>query len=457
VTSQIWSEPAPATRTRGIEIAAFAFSVFIFLTYSEIWVSPLIGDKVDEASSALVRNLYFPAYFAGLFLLALRPGESLMGMARQPFLLALLAIAGASTLWSVAPDQTFRREVALVFTTLSGVIIGVRWRWPTLVEAIATAFAVLAILSLFAGLALPDVGRMEDIFPGAWRGFWPEKNTFGGMMVFALLAFAAAALLRPRRAPLWWSMAALAVLLILLSTSKTSLVALGLGVAALGFVLLVRRGGAISVVAVYAGVIGAAGLAAAIMLAPDVFLALLGKDATLTGRTKIWEAILRLIHQRPWLGYGYAAVWSDTSGQGPLAWIVKQAGYKPDHAHNGWLEQWLGMGLLGLAAWALCFLTAFIQSLWSVFSRRGALFAFPIMVVYALMILSESIALAYNDLRWVLFVIVAARLSTPEREPGLDDIRIERRAIEPQGQIAQPQRGAFSEPQRSKHWPPDPL
>ncbi len=429
MTSQAWAAAAPQARPRGLDMAAFAVSVLMVLTYSQAWVTPLIGDSVDEQSSSLVRNLYFPAYTGGLFLIALRPWDNLVGLMRQPFLVALLLIAGASTYWSVAPDQTLRREVALVFTTLGGVALAARWRWATLIEIIATAFAILAVISLVAGVFLPDVGRMKELFPGAWRGLWAEKNTFAGMMVFAFLAFASAARFRPARALLWWGMAALAVLLILMSTSKTSLVALVLGVAAFGFVLLIRRGGAVAVIAIYLAVVGVGALTAGIIFAPDLFLGLLGKDATLTGRTKIWSAVLRLIGEQPWRGYGYAAVWSDDSGHGPLAWIVKQAGYKPEHSHNGWLEQWLGMGYVGLGAWALCWLTTLIQSLWAVFTRRGALFAFPLMVVYSLMILTESIAVAYNDLRWMLFVIVASRLALPDRD--LDHIRVEAGPIEP--------------------------
>ena len=43
--------------------------------------------------------------------------------------------------------------------------------------------------------------------------------------------------------------------------------------------------------------------------------------------------------------------------------------------------------------------------------------------VYSLMILTESIAVTYNDLRWVLFVIVATRLALPEREPERDSFK----------------------------------
>jgi O-antigen ligase len=298
---------------------------------------------------------------------------------------------------------------------------------------------------------------MQDLFPGAWRGLWAEKNTFAGMMVFAFLAFAAAARFRPQRAWLWWAMAALAIFLIVMSTSKTSLVALVLGMGAFGFVLVARTGGPITVIAVYFAVLGAAGLGAAIALDPDVFLNLLGKDATLTGRTKIWAAVIQLIHERPLLGYGYAAAWSDDGPRGVLNRIVKLAGYKPEHSHNGWLEQWLGMGLVGLTAWTLLWLSTLVQSVWSVFTRRGALFAFPFFVVYSLMILTESIAVVYNDLRWVLFVIVATRLAVPERAPASNHVRIEPRAIEPQGEVAQPQGQAFGEAQRAKHRTPQAL
>jgi exopolysaccharide production protein ExoQ len=232
-----------------------------------------------------------------------------------------------------------------------------------------------------------------------------------------VLIFISAGLLNRRRAALWWPMAGLDLALLLLSQSKTSLVALVLGCAVLGFVLLARRGGAIAVLAIYAAVVGLSGLAAGIYFAPDVFFALLGKDATLTGRTKIWAAIARLIQERPWTGYGYAAVWTDTSGWGPINWIVKWAGFRPQHAHNSWLEQWLGLGVFGLAAWALYYLTTLFRAIWAVFATRGAILALPFLVVFTLMSLTESVAVIYNDLRWVIFVMLSIRLAAPEPAP----------------------------------------
>jgi exopolysaccharide production protein ExoQ len=273
---------------------------------------------------------------------------------------------------------------------------------------------VLAIASLLAGVFLPSIGRMSNTFPGSWRGLWLEKNIFGDEMSLALLLFAAAGTLRPQRRRLWYGLAVIAFGLIFASTSKTSLVAVTLGFAVFCLVLVVRRGGTLAVMASYGAVVALMALGATVLLAPDILLNLLGKDATLTGRTKIWAAVMRQIQERPVLGYGYGAVWNDDSGWGPLAWIIKQAGFRPDHAHNSWLEQWLGMGLWGLTAWALYYLMTMVRAIAAMFRSNGALVALPFLVVYTLTTLTESVAVSYNDLRWVIFVAISVRLALPE-------------------------------------------
>jgi O-antigen ligase len=399
-------------RRSALEIAAFAVSVLMVLIYAQPW-GAFLPDQTSDAGSNLARIAFFPMYALGVGLIGLRPWPALRGLAGQPFLILLLCVAAASSIWSVAPDETHRRVVAIIFSSLCAVALGARWRWPQLSEVFAAAFAILSVGSLLLGLLAPTVGRMTDLFPGAWRGFWVEKNVFGELMAFGFLVFAAAGLLNRRRALLWWPFAALDLALLLLSTSKTSLAALALGVAALGFVGLARKGGVAAIAATYAAVVALAALAGVLILAPDTLFALLGKDATLTGRTKVWAAVWRLIGKRPWLGYGYAAVWRDDTGWGPLAWIVKWAGFKPDHAHNSWLEQWLGMGLAGLGAWALYYLATLARAVWAAFTDDGALLALPILVVFTLMSLTESVAVVYNDLRWLVFVALSIRLALP--------------------------------------------
>jgi O-antigen ligase len=405
----------PATRTGFKNRAAFGASVLIALAFTQGWVMPLTGPNGDAEASTLIRSLYFPVYAVASVLVAARLRETVFVAARTPLLWALIALVFVSTLWSIDPSVTVRRGIALSFTTLAGVGLAARYDWPKLTEVFAAALAITAVACFAFGILAPSYGRMTELFPGAWRGVWYEKNALGDNMTIACIVFAAAALLNPKRAWLWIGMEGLALTLILLSTSKTSLVSLVIGMTALGFVLLARRGPAQGVIVTFVGVtlLGALGLT--LYFASDVFFALLGKDATLTGRTKLWAGVLNQIHAHPWSGFGYAAVWNDASIWGPLAWISKQAKFTATHSHNSWLEVWLGLGYVGVALWALLFLQTWVRSTVAVYRSPAGYFTLPFLAVYSLMTFTESVALVYNDFIWVMFVAVAAKLATPSR------------------------------------------
>ncbi len=384
------------------------------LVYTQAWMMAVQGDKAGTADSPLVRAMYFPAYGCAMLLLALDPGRNLKAWLRQPLLILILWIAGASVLWSVAPDQTVRRAIALTLTTLSGVVMAARWRWAGLAEVMAASTALLAVASLIAALAVPSFGVMHELFPGAWRGLWVEKNALGNMMTTGAMACAAAAILEPRRARLWWPAAALCLFLVLMSTSKTSLVSCLLGGCGLVLVALVRRGPVGRLVGAYGVVLAALLVGGLLLVGSNVVLAALGKDATLTGRTQIWSAVMRRIQERPWLGYGYGAMWTDPSPWTPLAWIIKQAGFRPYHAHNSWLEQWLGLGVVGLTAWALYFAEVWTRAVIALYRSAGAYLAIPFLLVYSMTTLTESIAITFNDSRWLFFVAIAVKLALPD-------------------------------------------
>jgi exopolysaccharide production protein ExoQ len=401
-----------------VEPAAFAAGVFLILTYSQGWVSPMTGGVVQSPEAPIIRTLYLPAYALAVALLALNPLQSAVGLMRQPMLLLVTAIAWASLIWSVAPDQTSRRVLALVFTTLSGVVLAARYDWPKLAEVMATAFAILAAASLFTCLFVPAVGRMQELFPGAWRGLWEEKNALGDNMALGAAICASAALLNPRRR-LWWGAALLCAMLVVMSTSKTSLVALTLAAAGLALVWIVRRGPVTGIAATWVALVGIGLIASVALFASSILFDLLGKDATLTGRTQIWGAVMRRIEERPWQGYGYGAIWDETDQWGPLAWIIHDVGFRPHHAHNSWLEQWLSLGLPGLIAWAGFYVQTLVANIFALYRRTGAYLALPYFVIYSLTTLTESIAVVYNDMRWVIFVALAVRLALPDSQAAI--------------------------------------
>lgn len=402
------------------QIAVFCASVVMLLLYSGGWAMPLFGENADQSAGAFMRVAYLPAYAVGFLLIVLNPRNMIRATLRQPLLVLLMVIVAASTFWSVAPDVTTRRAFAVTCTTLGGLALAARYTWAELSEVVAATFAVLIVASFAVCLAVPSIGVMTELFPGAWRGLWMEKNALGGLMALGFCLLGAAALLNPSRARLWWPFAVLALVLVLMSTSKTSLASLLVGASALAFVAIVQRGPAAGAAITWAGVTGVVLLVGFLLVASDVFFALLGKDATLTGRTKIWSAVMTQIELKPWIGYGYAAVWDNPSGWGPFAWISKEAGFKAHHAHNSWIEQWLGMGILGLSVWGLFYLQTAALALIAVFRDRGAFLVFPFLIVYSLVSLTESIAVVYNDFRWALFVTFAAKLAFSDRQQARD-------------------------------------
>ena len=113
-------------------------------------------------------------------------------MVRQPFLVALMLIVALSLFWSVSPDQTQRRVFAVAFTTLGGVVLAAKFSWPALAEVLAVTLAILAVFCLLLGLFVPSLGRMTELFPGAWRGVWQEKNSLGDNMALGVVICASA-------------------------------------------------------------------------------------------------------------------------------------------------------------------------------------------------------------------------------------------------------------------------
>jgi O-antigen ligase len=202
--------------------------------------------------------------------------------------------------------------------------------------------------------------------------------------------------------------------LVLLSTSKTALLAALLGLGVIGLGALVRRGPVHAIIAVCAVLAAAIAGGGVVLLAPDLVVAALGRDLTLTGRTEIWEASARFVEARPWLGYGYYAFWLPEMG--PAYWVREAVQWPVASAHSSWLELALGLGRVGVAVFAIQLLATLAHGARSAMQPQAGLWAPAFLAVFALYTFSESHALQANNLFWTIYVAVAARLALDERE-----------------------------------------
>jgi O-antigen ligase len=151
---------------------------------------------------------------------------------------------------------------------------------------------------------------------------------------------------------------------------------------------------------------------AAFSVLPSLFT-LIGKDMTLTGRTEIWEPVLLSIMKRPLTGYGYCAFWNGMSGESGI--IASTVGWVPPHAHNGFLNVALQVGITGLlvlmAGWFFGIKDA-ILCLQSGAQRESGWYL-TVFVVTLVVNITEPTLLFYGYLAWIMFLVacVGAKLT----------------------------------------------
>ncbi len=385
--------------------------VFILIfQFSTALVALLLTDPYDlESKSSLARNLWYPGYLLVLFL-AVRHLPKLVRVAVfNPFLILAVLWCGLSYLWSIEPDVTLRRSVALLMTTLFGLVLAARYQWNELVVRLALVFLFTALISLVLAVLVPRLGVMQEIHQGAWRGAWLEKNSFGVRMAMGLALMMSAFAMQPKRWWLWVPAGVLCFGLVIMSTSKAALLAAIVALVGFFVIRVFRRFPVLRIPVMYSVVIGLGVLGFLLTFMPDMMFDLIGKERTLTGRTDIWQALVLAIKEKQLLGYGYGAFWHDTNG--PSYWVRFSLEWGVPTAHNGWMETWLSVGVVAVILFAIIYVVTALLALDRLY--RGGVENYWVIlstILFLMISLSESTILQQNDLSWVVFVATSAKL-----------------------------------------------
>jgi O-antigen ligase len=398
------------------------FAVFAMLVLSSA-VTPLFRRgkdliAVNEEGNKVALLLLVVIYLVSTSLLLARFREAIRVTARAAWPLLLPPFAMASCLWSVAPGLTFRRGGALVASTLIGVYLATRFDLATIVRVLGWSILIAAGLSVAVAAGSPSLGTYSGLH-SPWRGVFYDKNALGRVMALGVVTFGV--LWGDARMRHWFAMAgvALACALVALSASKTAYVVTALFLVLLPLYRTLRMSASLATIAVIASVLVAAVVGVWLTAEADTVLASMGRSATLSGRTELWEAALEHLGYRPWLGYGFSAFW--TSANDASRAIIDRIRWVPPHAHNGFLDLALALGLVGLTIFLAGFLPALVRAVRGVRALDGVEGLWPIAYFTFLVMynLTDSALLLQGSIFWVLYV--ATVCATPRRAPAVTE------------------------------------
>lgn len=413
-------------RFRNVTTAAFAVFVLWFAATGAL--VPLLrrGEGAPAAQSGasvagdfVTLPMWIGVYALTLLLIIPRWRQFASVAARNKLLLLLVGLALFSVLWSTAPEVTLRRGVALVGTTLFGGYLAVRYSLREQLWLLACALGIAALLSLFFALALPSYGTSIDIYgETAWRGIYSTKNVLGSNMAIATVVFLILAVSSRKWQWLAWIGCGLTLGLLLLSTSRTALIVFLTILALWPLYKALRWRYTLALPLLIGAVLLVGGIAILVLANWQPLLGVLGRDATLSGRTELWSAVWDMIQENPWLGYGYAGFWLGWEGPSASIWLMFRDAVP--QSDNGYLDLWLSLGLLGVSVFVLQFLQAFGRALAHVQRTKATEELWPPLYLTFILLLNltESEILRQNSLAYILYVAVAFSVSKRHGRAG---------------------------------------
>ncbi|WP_460205996.1 O-antigen ligase family protein [Scytonema sp. NUACC21] len=369
-----------------------------------------IGAIGDILPSAVVTSVRYLVWFGSSFLVIFHWKKTLITASRDLLLCILTVLSLISFFWSEFPDFTLFNMKEVLMMTSFGLYFATRFNLKEQVQLIALTLLIGAFLSLVFAIGLPSIGKHGADHPGAWRGVYGYKNNLGSMMVLCSLALFS---LPKGTSKLYrWTGFSFALLLMLLSTSKTSLVLSFLLILIMVFYKKFRWQGKISVIFIDIGILILGCVALVIFSNWVELISGLGKDPTLTGRTPLWSAVIARLMERPLLGYGRDAYWAPKSkfaveaGKSISGWI-------PPHAHNGFIDIALDVGFIGLLVFLISFVLSFARALKRAYATKDLEELWPLafLTFLAMNNMTESFLMRLANLYWVLYITVALTVS----------------------------------------------
>jgi exopolysaccharide production protein ExoQ len=343
-------------------------------------------------------------------------------IAQNPWIWLFFLWGALSIGWSDYPAVSLKRLIKAFGNVIMALVVLTEERpydaVATLLRRLSFFFVPLSVLFV---KYYPELGRAynpwtdEPMFTGVAQ----QKNGLGQICLLAGTYFAWV-LVRAQdvslRPPLHVTIALVAMTSWLLwkADSATSLSCLGL----VCVLLLISRMPLVRsrparLVGLGATAVVVFGVLEATVGFSGLIVTLLGRDPTLTTRTPMWHGLVEMM-QHPLIGEGYESFWLG----GRLMAVFKMVDNRLHQAHNGYLEIYLSLGLIGLGFLIVSILSGFLKVRRHLETEHvTGILRLCLVAAVVLYNWTEATFVGVSNM-WVLFFLgvidVAARVATGE-------------------------------------------
>lgn len=403
------------------QVAERTFTVISLLLYSgalTCFIAP------SNPVNIIVQLTSFSIAVITAILLLKRWKKVVSFLSAEKFVLIITMFTAISVLWSVLPvPETLYRSASFMGTgllpflqlTLFSIYFGTQYSLSGQLRLLALMLGVAAVLSVVVALLLPHYGVMgsmetlEDArHVGAWRGVYIHKNVLGLTMTIAGILFLALSNDDRRYRLVLRLGLALAIGLLVLSVSRTALVVLLITISLLPLCKMLRLHGKILIPSMILALVSTGMITILLITNARAILGALGRDLTFTGRSIIWSAVSNNIENHLWLGHGYKTFWFAVKSNLIVVATSSTNPLTPTSAHNGFLDLFIDLGLLGFFLFVSSFFVNCIRAirLIRVTNKDDGVLPLLILTCIAQINLSESFLLGEN-LLWLLYISIS--------------------------------------------------
>jgi O-antigen ligase len=383
-------------------------------------------DAID--GSPVDRLIYSVLLVAALGVLFVRRTDWRSILENNRWFCVLFLYMLLSVTWSDYPFVSFKRwNRALVDVVMALVVLTDRKALEAECAVIRRVMFVNIPLSIILIKYFRSIGTAWDEFGREiWHGATPQKNVLGGVVMVGAVYFLFEMLrnYRNKKVVVYVAYFLMAAWLLKGSASyrsNTSIMGFVIGAALLSVLMILKP----RIVFIRRYLAAAAIILACMFAAFQVFQAATGvsfvtagieasgRDATLTGRTDLWNDLLAIASRHPIIGVGYGAFWI---GNTHNLWSTHIWG--PTQGHNGYLDVYLEIGVLGVLLLVCVIVASFrgVLALLSANFEQGMLHFIWLCIIVCHNFTESTYLRGSVDL-WFLFVLAA--VAVPSRSPAL--------------------------------------